>query len=48
MSNKEFNISDMLDFSDIDLTAPDKVIDEYLTILSEQTHNIICHFSSTD
>ena len=42
MSNKEFNISDMLDFSDIDLTAPDKVIDEYLTILSEQTHNIIC------
>lgn len=42
MSNKELNISKMLDFSDIDLTAPDKVIDEYLTILSEQTHNIIC------
>lgn len=39
---KKLNISDKLDFSDIDLTAPEKVISEILAQLSEETNGIIC------
>lgn len=39
---KKLNISERLDFSDIDLTAPEKVISEILTQLSEETNGIIC------
>ena len=41
MENK-LNISERLDFNDIDLTAPEKVISEILTQLSEETKGIIC------
>ena len=41
MENK-LNISGRLDFNDIDLTAPEKVISEILTQLSEETKGIIC------
>ncbi len=39
---KKLNISDRLDFNDIDLTAPEKVIAEILSQLSEETKGIIC------
>ena len=38
---KKLNISEKLDFSDIDFTAPEKVIDEILTQLSDETNGII-------
>lgn len=40
MSNK-FNFGEKLDFTDIDLTAPDKVIEEILSHLPEETNGII-------
>lgn len=39
---KKLNISERLDFNDIDLTAPEKVISEILAQLSEETNGIIC------
>lgn len=39
---KKLNISERLDFNDIDLTAPEKVISEILTQLTEETKGIIC------
>ncbi|MBS5588395.1 MAG: hypothetical protein KHX14_06200 [[Clostridium] spiroforme] len=39
---KKLNISDKLDFNDIDLTAPEKVISEVLDQLSQETNGIIC------
>jgi hypothetical protein len=39
---KKLNIVEKLDFNDIDLTAPEKVISEVLTQLSEETNGIIC------
>lgn len=39
--NKKLNLSGMLDFSEIDLTAPDKVVEEILAQLPENTQNII-------
>lgn len=39
---KKLNLSARLDFSDIDLTAPEKVISEILTQLTEETRGIIC------
>lgn len=39
---KKLNISDKLDFNDIDLTAPEIVISEVLDQLSEVTNGIIC------
>ena len=39
---KKLNISERLDFNDIDLTAPEKVISEILTQLNEETNGIIC------
>ena len=39
--NKELNLSSRLDFSEIDLTAPNKVVEEILTQLPEETNNII-------
>lgn len=39
---KKLNISERLDFNDIDLTAPEKVISEILSQLSEETKGIIC------
>jgi hypothetical protein len=39
---KKLNIVERLDFNDIDLTAPEKVISEVLTQLTEQTNGIIC------
>ena len=39
---KKLNISEKLDFNDIDLTAPEKVIAEILTQLTEETKGIIC------
>lgn len=39
---KKLNISEKLDFNDIDLTAPEKVISEILTQLNEETNGIIC------
>lgn len=41
MENK-LNISEKLDFTDIDLTAPEIVISEVLSELSEETKGIIC------
>ena len=39
--NKKLNISSKLDFSKIDLTAPDKVIEEILVELPNETQGII-------
>lgn len=39
---KRLNLSDRLDFNDIDLTAPEKVISEVLDQLSQETKGIIC------
>lgn len=39
---KKLNISERLDFNDIDLTAPEKVISDILSQLSEETKGIIC------
>lgn len=39
--SKKLNLSDMLDFSDIDLTAPNKVVEEILAQLPGDTQNII-------
>ena len=39
--SKKLNLSGMLNFSEIDLTAPDKVIEEILAQLPEDTQNII-------
>lgn len=39
--SKKLNLSGMLDFSEVDLTAPDKVIEEILAQLPEDTQNII-------
>ena len=39
---KKLNIFDKLDFNDIDLTAPEKVISEVLEQLSKETNGIIC------
>ena len=39
---KKLNISERLDFNDIDLTAPEKVISEVLVQLSQETNGIIC------
>lgn len=39
--SKELNLSGMLDFSDIDLTAPNKVVEEILVQLPKDTQNII-------
>ena len=38
---KKLNITERLDFNDIDLTAPEKVIEEVLTQLSEETNGIV-------
>lgn len=38
---KKLNISERLDFTDIDLTAPEKVIDEVLIQLSQETNGIV-------
>lgn len=38
---KKLNISERLDFNDIDLTAPEKVITKILTQLTEETKGII-------
>lgn len=40
MDNK-FDFSNLLDFTETDLTAPDKVIEEYLSELPSVTNNII-------
>jgi len=39
--SKELNLSGRLDFSDIDLTAPNKVVEEILVQLPKDTQNII-------
>ena len=39
---KKLSISEKLDFNDIDLTAPEKVISEVLVQLSQETNGIIC------
>lgn len=39
--SKKLNLSGMLDFTEIDLTAPDKVVEEILTQLPEDTQGII-------
>lgn len=39
---KKLNISDKLDFNEIDLTAPEKVISEILEQLKEETNDMIC------
>lgn len=39
--NRKFNFSERLDFNDIDLTAPDQVIEEILSQLPGETNNII-------
>lgn len=39
--SKKLNLSGMLDFSEVDLTAPDKVVEEILSQLPEDTQNII-------
>lgn len=39
--NKKLNLSGKLDFSDIDLTAPDIVIDELLAQLPDETNGLI-------
>ena len=38
---KKLNITEKLDFNDIDLTAPEKVIEEVLTQVSEETNGIV-------
>lgn len=38
---KKLNITERLDFSDIDLTAPEKVVEEVLAQVSEETNGII-------
>lgn len=38
--SKTLNLAGMLDFSEVDLTAPDKVIEEILEQLPEDTQNI--------
>ena len=40
--NKRLNLTEKLDFNDIDLTAPDKVISEILSELPEETNGIVC------
>lgn len=37
----KLNLSDKLDFSEIDLTAPEKIVKEFLEQLAEETNNII-------
>lgn len=39
--DKKFSFGEKLDFNDIDLTAPDKVIEEILSQLPEETNGII-------
>ena len=39
--NKKLNISSKLDFSKMDLTAPDKVVEEFLLELPDETQGII-------
>lgn len=39
--NNKFDFNGKLDFNDIDLTAPDKVIEEILSQLPEETKGII-------
>ena len=39
--SKELNLSSKLDFSEIDMTAPDKVIEEILLQLPKETQNVI-------
>ena len=39
--NKKINLSGKLDFNDIDLTAPDKIIESLSKQISEQTNGII-------
>lgn len=39
--SKKLNLSSKLDFSEMDLTAPDKVIEEILLQLPEETQNMI-------
>lgn len=39
--NKKLNLSEKLDFSDIDLTAPDIVINELLAQLPDETNGLI-------
>lgn len=39
--SKNLNLSDMLDFSEVDLTAPDRVVKEILAQLPENTQHII-------
>ncbi len=41
MSNK-LNLSSKLDFTDIDMTAPDKAVEEILIQLPQETNGIIC------
>ena len=38
--SKKLNLSGMLDFTEIDLTAPDKVVEEIM----EEAHNTIVDF----
>ena len=39
--NRKFDFAEKLDFSNIDLTAPEKVIDEILSQLPKETNDII-------
>lgn len=39
--SKKLDLSGILDYSESDLTAPDKVVEEILAQLPENTHNII-------
>lgn len=39
--SKKLDLSGMLDFSEIDLTAPDKVVEEILKQIPEVTNNIV-------
>lgn len=39
---KKFNFIKKLDFNDIDMTAPEKVISDILDQLSKETNGIIC------
>lgn len=41
MGNK-LDLSGMLDFSEMDLTAPDQVVMEILSQLPGMTHDIVC------
>lgn len=40
-SKKKINLSEKLDFNEIDLTAPEMVVKEILSQLPEQTHEIV-------